>query len=116
MKHIPNILTGLRILCSALLLATPVYSSRFYLFYLVCGVTDFSMPLARRLHAASKAGASLDNIADYTLLTSTSHPSASHVEMRHVADMGNLYADSPRNILNHAWVKYNGSLCSTRGK
>lgn len=72
MKHIPNILTSLRILCAALLLAAPVYSVRFYMLYLICGITDFlDGRLARRLHVASKAGASLDNIADYTLLVST---------------------------------------------
>ena len=72
MKHIPNILTGLRIFCSALLVATPVYSIHFYCLYLVCGITDFlDGRLARRFHVASKAGASLDNIADYTLITST---------------------------------------------
>jgi len=72
MKHIPNILTSLRILCASLLLAAPVYSARFYLLYLICGVTDFlDGRLARRFHVASKAGASLDNIADYTLLMST---------------------------------------------
>jgi len=72
MKHIPNILTSLRILCATLLLAVPVYSVRFYLLYLICGVTDFlDGRLARRFHVASKAGASLDNIADYTLLMST---------------------------------------------
>lgn len=72
MKHIPNILTSLRILCASLLLAVPVYSARFYLLYLICGVTDFlDGRLARRFHVASKAGASLDNIADYTLLMST---------------------------------------------
>jgi len=72
MKHIPNVLTSLRILCATLLLAVPVYSVRFYLLYLICGVTDFlDGRLARRFHVASKAGASLDNIADYTLLMST---------------------------------------------
>jgi len=71
MKHIPNVLTSLRILCATLLLAVPVYSVRFYLLYLICGVTDFlDGRLARRFHVASKAGASLDNIADYTLLMS----------------------------------------------
>lgn len=72
MKRIPNILTSLRILCATLLLVVPVYSVRFYILYLICGITDFlDGRLARRIHIASKAGASLDNIADYTLLMST---------------------------------------------
>ena len=72
MKRIPNILTSLRILCATLLLVVPVYSVRFYILYLICGITDFlDGRLARRFHIASKAGASLDNIADYTLLMST---------------------------------------------
>ena len=72
MKHVPNILTGLRILCASLLLATPVYSDFFYLLYLICGMTDFlDGRIARRFQVASKTGASLDNIADYTLIIST---------------------------------------------
>ena len=108
MKHIPNILTGLRILCSALLLATPVYSSRFYLFYLVCGVTDFlDGRLARRLHAASKAGASLDNIADYTLLTSTAIRVLPTLEIETwslIWGICMLIAHVTSSII--AWVKY----------
>lgn len=72
MKWIPNILTGLRIVCSSLILIAPVYTNGFYLLYIVCGITDFlDGRLARRLHAASKSGASLDNIADYSLIAST---------------------------------------------
>ena len=72
MKYVPNILTGLRIFCASLLLFSPVYSESFYQLYLVCGATDFlDGRIARRYQVASKAGASLDNIADYTLLIST---------------------------------------------
>lgn len=72
MKRIPNILTGLRILCSSFILITPVYTVRFYLLYLISGITDFfDGRLARRFHAASKTGASLDNIADYSLILCT---------------------------------------------
>ena len=72
MKRVPNLLTGLRIVCSSLILITPVYTMRFYLLYIVSGITDFlDGRLARRFHAASKFGASLDNIADYSLILST---------------------------------------------
>lgn len=72
MKWIPNLLTALRIVCSSLIFIAPVYTNGFYLLYVVCGITDFlDGRLARRLHAASKSGASLDNIADYSLIAST---------------------------------------------
>lgn len=71
MKYLPNILTGLRILSAFLLLATPVYSPGFYVLFMICGITDFfDGRIARKYHTASKAGASLDNIADYILIIS----------------------------------------------
>lgn len=72
MKRVPNLLTGLRIVCSSILLVTPVYTIRFYLLYLISGITDvLDGQLARRFHVASKFGASLDNIADYSLILCT---------------------------------------------
>ena len=72
MKYVPNILTVLRIICASLLLVTPVYSSAFYVLFLICGITDFlDGRIARKYQLASKAGASLDNIADYLLIISS---------------------------------------------
>lgn len=72
MKHIPNMLTFARILLSPLLLITEPFTAPFYALYGLCGLTDFlDGKLARRLHAASRTGASLDNIADYTLMGCT---------------------------------------------
>jgi CDP-diacylglycerol--glycerol-3-phosphate 3-phosphatidyltransferase len=108
MNHIPNILTGLRIFCSALLVATPIYTIRFYLLYLVCGITDFlDGRLARKFHAASKAGASLDNIADYALLTSTAIKVLPTLEVEVwslIWGICMLIAHVTSSII--AWVKY----------
>ena len=65
LKYIPNLLTVLRIAGSALLLAFPLNSQRFFVVYLLCGLTDvFDGFFARKFGAATKAGAALDSIAD----------------------------------------------------
>ena len=40
-----NIITGSRILCSILMLFSPVFSVGFYVLYLLCGLTDMIMEL-----------------------------------------------------------------------
>jgi len=60
-----NLITGLRILCSAALLFCPVFSAAFYALYLAAGVTDMvDGTVARRLGTAGAFGARLDTIAD----------------------------------------------------
>lgn len=60
-----NGITGSRIFVSAVLLAVPVYSTSFYVIYLLGGLTDFADGfLARKTHTASEAGARLDSLAD----------------------------------------------------
>ena len=66
MKNLPNALTCLRLLFAALLVLPAAFSPAFYALYALCGLTDvLDGYLARRLHAASAAGARLDSIADF---------------------------------------------------
>lgn len=65
MKHLPNIITALRIVGAFGLLFFDVRSSAFWVLYLVCGASDMLDGfLARKLHCESKAGALLDSVAD----------------------------------------------------
>ena len=65
MKHIPNILSALRILGAFCLLFCNPESAAFWVVYGLCGISDvMDGYLARRLHAVSKAGADLDSVAD----------------------------------------------------
>ena len=64
-KHIANILTGCRILCSILLLSFPVFSVAFYVLYLFCGFSDMvDGTVARKTNSTSQFGSQLDTIAD----------------------------------------------------
>ena len=68
-RHIPNSLTGLRILCAGLLLFFPPASAAFWTVYLSGGATDLLDGfLARRLRAESAMGAALDSGADLAFL------------------------------------------------
>lgn len=69
MKHIPNILSSLRILGVACLLLFDPAGTVFWVIYGLCGVSDMADGyLARRLHAESKSGAVLDSVADICLV------------------------------------------------
>ena len=65
MKHIPNIITTLRILGAVCLLLCNPAGAAFWVIYGLCGVSDMADgDLARKLHAESKTGAVLDSVAD----------------------------------------------------
>ena len=65
MKHIPNIISALRIIGAFCLLFSRPASAAFWVIYGLCGVSDMvDGYLARRLHAESKTGAVLDSVAD----------------------------------------------------
>ena len=65
MKHLPNIITTLRIIGALGLLFFDVRSSVFWTLYLVFGFSDILDGfLARKLRCESKAGALLDSVAD----------------------------------------------------
>ena len=64
-KQAANIITICRIFGSILLLLFPVFSSVFYILYLLCGITDMvDGTIARKTGSASEFGAKLDSTAD----------------------------------------------------
>ena len=70
MKHLPNIITTLRIAGSISLLFCNIAGWEFWALYVFCGISDMIDGwLARRLHAESKAGSILDSIADLVFVT-----------------------------------------------
>ena len=69
MKHLPNIITALRIVGSIGLLFCNVAGWQFWTLYVFCGISDMVDGwLARRLHAESKTGSVLDSIADLSFM------------------------------------------------
>ncbi|MNI14597.1 phosphatidylglycerophosphate synthetase [compost metagenome] len=68
-KHIPNILSALRILCSLLLLALQPLSNMFLGLYLICGASDvLDGYVARKTNSTSPLGASIDSVADVVFI------------------------------------------------
>lgn len=64
-KYIADIVTGLRILGSIVLLFVPVFSVSFYAVYIICGLSDMTDgTIARKTGSSSPFGAVLDTIAD----------------------------------------------------
>lgn len=60
-----NFITCLRVVFSLIMLYFPVFSSGFYAFYLLAGITDMiDGTIARKLGMESKFGEKLDTIAD----------------------------------------------------
>ena len=66
MKHLPNILSSLRMVGAfALLLLSNVSCSLFGVLYIVCGISDILDGwLARKLKCVTRTGALLDSLAD----------------------------------------------------
>ena len=61
----PNILTSIRIVCAAALVACPTFSTWFYAVYLLGGVSDvLDGVTARRLKTETPFGAKFDTVAD----------------------------------------------------
>lgn len=60
-----NVITCFRILCGLILLFCPTFSGRFYLFYLLGGISDvLDGMVARHLGTKTRLGARLDTAAD----------------------------------------------------
>ena len=69
MKHIPNILSVLRIALCLPLLLVDAMTVPFWVLYLIAGLTDiFDGFLARRWGVESKFGARLDSLADFVFV------------------------------------------------
>lgn len=65
LRHIPNIITSLRIVGTGALLLTRPLSHSFYLLYFFTGLTDvLDGFIARRMHISSDFGSKLDSVAD----------------------------------------------------
>lgn len=65
MKRLPNVISVLRIAGSISLLFCDVFGWLFWIFYVLCGLSDMIDGwMARKLHAESKTGAVLDSVAD----------------------------------------------------
>ena len=70
MKHIPNIISALRILGAIFLLFFYPANVAFWVIYGLCGISDMlDGYLARKLLAESKTGAVLDSVADICFVT-----------------------------------------------
>ena len=65
MKHLPNILSSLRIVGAVALLLCDVVGTTFWALYALCGISDIADGgLARKLKCVTKSGALLDSVAD----------------------------------------------------
>ena len=72
-KHLANIITSLRILCSILMIFYPVFSLQFYITYIICGISDMiDGAVARATNNSTKFGSQLDSIADITFIVAAS--------------------------------------------
>ena len=66
MKHLPNILSSLRMVGAIALLLSDVSSMLFGVFYIFCGISDIADGwLARKLKCVTRTGALLDSLADF---------------------------------------------------
>ena len=65
MKHLPNILSSLRIVGAVALLLCDVVGTTFVTIYALCGISDIADGwLARKLKCVTRTGALLDSLAD----------------------------------------------------
>ena len=66
--NIANMITGIRIVCSLVLLFCPVFSPAFYALYLTAGISDMiDGAVARKMGTVSALGSKLDTAADFVL-------------------------------------------------
>ena len=64
-----NILTGVRIICSVILLFIQAFSPMFYLLYLIAGFSDMiDGAVARKMGSASEFGSRFDSAADLVFI------------------------------------------------
>lgn len=67
-----NIITSIRIICSMVLLFSRVFSSAFYILYIMAGITDvLDGVVARKFKLESKFGEKLDTAADICFVGAT---------------------------------------------
>lgn len=65
-------ITVLRIMCSVLIIFLPAFSTRFYIVYFICGLSDAADgAIARKTNSSSPFGARLDTAADLIFVSVT---------------------------------------------
>ena len=65
-----NIITCIRIICSAALLFCPVFSLAFYALYITAGLSDMADgSIARKMGRVSEFGSKFDTVADFVLVS-----------------------------------------------
>ena len=65
-KHIANIITSCRIVCSILMLFFSGFSVQWYILYLLCGFSDvIDGAVARKTNSVSEFGTQFDTVADF---------------------------------------------------
>lgn len=73
-RHIPNLLSFLRVVLCVLLFFTQAATALFWLFYLSAGITDvLDGFLARRWKVECLFGARLDSVADFLFVLTAGH-------------------------------------------
>ncbi len=68
-ERMANVITGIRILVSAVILFCPVFSLSFYTLYMNAGLSDMADGIiARKTNTASEFGSRFDSIADFVFV------------------------------------------------
>lgn len=117
-KRLANLLTGLRILCSGALMLFPAFSARFYLAYLLCGLSDMADgAVARKMNSASRFGGAAGHrrrprvrggCADEAAAAASSPALAVALDRRHRRREGRR-SDMGRRPLEAAGVRAHGA-------
>lgn len=69
LKALPNIISLLRIIFSLMLISVETLSNRFFIIYIICGLSDFlDGYIARNTGTSTSFGAKLDTIADMVMI------------------------------------------------
>lgn len=72
-KYIANLITFNRIILSIILIFVPLLSTKFYVLYLLSGLSDMADGIiARKIQISSRLGSILDSIADFVFFISCS--------------------------------------------
>jgi len=82
MKHVPNILSAIRLISVIPLLIFAPFSAPFMTVYVIAGISDMiDGPIARKFNVTSEFGAKLDSVADVSLVMVVLFRLMPHVEI-----------------------------------
>jgi CDP-diacylglycerol--glycerol-3-phosphate 3-phosphatidyltransferase len=69
-KNVPNYISIMRVLVSVSLLLVEPFSTVFFFFYLICGISDIlDGYIARKMNVSSKLGQVLDSVSDFIFIS-----------------------------------------------